>query len=290
MRKKSMQIKFEGQEHQIDANTLINVLIHYQTVITEANKELSGGAMTIELRVNAIEKGSFIIDVSVVESLLKQVFSKDSIEYLAALAAVIGGVYKAYKKLKGKPADNEEEKAAISIEDKKNKSTIIINKTIVNVYNQRSTREAISKSIEASDADPTVTGLSVNVDDKLTPITFKKEEFHDYIYSDFDSETLMPDEQAEVVETVLTIIGLNFELGSRWQFMFNGFKIPMIVKDGALMQKIDEGERFGKGDAIRVKLKIVKRYNHQYKAYENKSYKIVEFMEHILAPSQKKLF
>nr|WP_320059547.1 hypothetical protein [uncultured Bacteroides sp.] len=290
MRKKSMQIKFEGQEHQIDANTLINVLIHYQTVITEANKELSGGAMTIELRVNAIEKGSFIIDVSVVESLLKQVFSKDSIEYLAALAAVIGGVYKAYKKLKGKPADNEEEKAAISIEDKKNKSTIIINKTIVNVYNQRSTREAISKSIEASDADPTVTGLSVNVDDKLTPITFKKEEFHDYIYSDFDSETLMPDEQTEVVETVLTIIGLNFELGSRWQFMFNGFKIPMIVKDGALMQKIDEGERFGKGDAIRVKLKIVKRYNHQYKAYENKSYKIVEFMEHILAPSQKELF
>ncbi len=285
-----MQIKFEGQEHQIDANTLINVLIHYQTVITEANKELSGGAMTIELRVNAIEKGSFIIDVSVVESLLKQVFSKDSIEYLAALAAVIGGVYKAYKKLKGKPADNEEEKAAISIEDKKNKSTIIINKTIVNVYNQRSTREAISKSIEASDADPTVTGLSVNVDDKLTPITFKKEEFHDYIYSDFDSETLMPDEQTEVVETVLTIIGLNFELGSRWQFMFNGFKIPMIVKDGALMQKIDEGERFGKGDAIRVKLKIVKRYNHQYKAYENKSYKIVEFMEHILAPSQKELF
>lgn len=285
-----MQIKFEGQEHQIDANTLINVLIHYQTVITEANKELSGGAMTIELRVNAIEKGSFIIDVSVVESLLKQVFSKDSIEYLAALAAVIGGVYKAYKKLKGKPADNEEEKAAISIEDKKSKSTIIINKTIVNVYNQRSTREAISKSIEASDADPTVTGLSVNVDDKLTPITFKKEEFHDYIYSDFDSETLMPDEQTEVVETVLTIIGLNFELGSRWQFMFNGFKIPMIVKDGALMQKIDEGERFGKGDAIRVKLKIVKRYNHQYKAYENKSYKIVEFMEHILAPSQKKLF
>jgi len=290
MRKKSMQIKFEGQEHQIDANTLINVLIHYQTVITEANKELSGGAMTIELRVNAIEKGSFIIDVSVVESLLKQVLSKDSIEYLAALAAVIGGVYKAYKKLKGKPADNEEEKAAISIEDKKSKSTIIINKTIVNVYNQRSTREAISKSIEASDADPTVTGLSVNVDDKLTPITFKKEEFHDYIYSDFDSEALMPDEQTEVVETVLTIIGLNFELGSRWQFMFNGFKIPMIVKDGALMQKIDEGERFGKGDAIRVKLKIVKRYNHQYKAYENKSYKIVEFMEHLLAPSQKELF
>lgn len=57
MKTKSMQIKFEGQEHQIDANTLINVLIHYQTIITEANKELGGGSKNIELKVNAFEKG-----------------------------------------------------------------------------------------------------------------------------------------------------------------------------------------------------------------------------------------
>ena len=66
MKTRRMQIVFEGQSNQIDANTLINVLIHYQTVITEANKELGGGAKTIDLKVNAIEKGSFIIDVSLV--------------------------------------------------------------------------------------------------------------------------------------------------------------------------------------------------------------------------------
>lgn len=100
----------------------------------------------------------------------------------------------------------------------------------------------------------------------------------------------MPTECIEVVEAILTIIALNFEPGSRWQFIYNGFKIQMIVKDDALMKKIDEGERFGKGDAIRVKMKIVKRYNPVYNAYENKSYKIVEFLEHILAPSQKRMF
>lgn len=56
------------------------------------------------------------------------------------------------------------------------------------------------------------------------------------------------------------------------------------------MQKIDEGERFGKGDAIHVKMRIVKKFNHVYNAYENKSYKIVEFIEHIEAPKQNKLF
>ena len=96
--------------------------------------------------------------------------------------------------------------------------------------------------------------------------------------------------QEEIVDTLLTIIALNFERGSRWQFIYNGFKIPMIVKDDALMNKIEEGERFGKGDAIHVKMKITKRYNPQYKAYENKSYKIVEFLEHIEAPRQPELF
>lgn len=123
------------------------------------------------------------------------------------------------------------------------------------------------------------------------PVVFDKKDFKKYIYDDFDSEKEdMPTECIEVVEAILTIIALNFEPGSRWQFIYNGFKIQMIVKDDALMKKIDEGERFGKGDAIRVKMKIVKRYNPIYNAYENKSYKIVEFLEHILAPSQKRMF
>lgn len=282
-----MQIKFEGQEHQIDANTLINVLIHYQTIITESNKELGGGTKNIELKVNAFEKGSFVVDVSVIESLFKQVFSGDSMSYLSNLCGVVGRVFAAYKILKGKPAKTEDEKSEISIKGDSN--TTIINSTIINVYNQRVVREAISKSIETSDSDVNVEGLSINCKD-VPPVTFKKQEFKEYIYTDFENESSMPDEQIEIVDTVLTIIGLNFEAGSRWQFMFNGFKIQMIVKDDALMQKIDEGERFGKGDAVRVKLKIVKRYNPQYKAYENKSYKIVEFLEHILAPSQRSLF
>ena len=283
-----MQIVFEGQNSQVDANTLINVLIHYQTVITEANKELGGGSKTINLKINAIEKGSFIIDVSLVES-IKEVFTGGTMGYLADLCAVVGGVYGAYKLLKGRPAKTEQDQKAIQIENKSSKANTIINKTIINVYNQPVTREAISKSIETADSDPNVEGFRVDSGgDKST--TFKKDDFKQYIYDDFDEENEILSEKQEIVDAILTIIALNFESGSRWQFIYNGFKIPMIVKDDALMKKIDEGERFGKGDAIHVKMKIVKRYNPQYNAYENKSYKIVEFLEHIEAPKQQKLF
>lgn len=282
-----MKIKFEGQTHQIDANTLINILIHYQSVITEANKELSGGAKAIELKVNAFEKGSFVVDVSIVESLIKQVFSGDTVEYLANLGAVVGGVFAAYKMLKGKPAKSEEEKKAITINI--NNNNIVVNHTIVNVYNQPLVREAVSKSIETADADANVDGLVVDSDGQK-PVVFKKKDFKDYIYDDFDLENAIPTEISEETEAKLTIIGLNFEPGSRWQFIYNGFKIQMIVKDDALMKKIDEGERFGKGDSIRVKMKITKRYNPTYNAYENKSYRIVEFIDHILAPKQNNIF
>lgn len=289
MRIKRMKIKFEGQTHQIDANTLINVLIHYQSVISQANKELSGGTKNIELKINALEKGSFVIDVSIVENLISNIFSNETVTYLASLSSIVGGVIGAYRILKGKPAKTKEEKDAITFNI--NKDNVTINQTIINVYNQQVVREAISKSLETADADNNVEGMTFDSGNELAGITsFTKEEFKDYIYTDFDQENQMPDERIEIVDALLTIIALNFEPGSRWQFMYNGFKIQMIVKDDALMKAIDEGARFGKGDAIRVKMKIVKRYNSTYKAYENKSYKIVEFLEHLIAPSQKEIF
>ena len=253
-------------------------------MVNEANRELSGGSKNIELKINAIEKGSFVIDVSVVESTIKHIFSGESLTYLASLYAVVDGTHKLYKWFKGKPIKTEQ--------DKESAKTVIGNaeyNVTINVYNQQPVREAISKSIETANEDANVEGFSVDCGEK-EPTVFEKKDFKDYIYTDFDEENKIPNEQEEIVDAVLTIIALNFEAGSRWQFIYNGFKIQMIVKDDALMKKIDEGERFGKGDAIKVKMKIVKRYNPLYKAYENKSYKIVEFVEHIEAPKQPNIF
>ena len=68
-----MQLEFEGQTHSIDANTLVNILIHYQSVVTEANKQLSGGAREVTLKVNALKQGSFVVDVSVAQNIVEQV-------------------------------------------------------------------------------------------------------------------------------------------------------------------------------------------------------------------------
>lgn len=280
-----MQLKFEGQTSSIDAGTLINVLMQYQSVAQEANRIYGGGAQEIKIQVNAIKKGSFIIDLEIVQNVIQQLFSKASVEYIVALTGIITFSYKAYKKLKGKPIKTED--------DKKKISSLSVNGDMnvnINVYNSRATREAISKSIQAADDDASVEGFSVKDKEDNVIVTFSRDEFKEYKYDDFDTEEDVHEERIVDSEATLIIVGLNFEKGSRWQFMYDGFKIPIVVKDDALMRKIDEGERFGKGDSIRVKLRKIQKYNKEYRAYENKSYKIIEFYEHIIPPQQAELF
>lgn len=286
-----MKIKFEGQQHSIDANTLIGVLTHYQTIIAEANKSFSGGSRQVSLNINAVEKGSFVIDVSIIQTLIEQIFSHDNVTYVASLTAIVGGIVGAYKKLKGRPAKTDEDKSSIRVSINADVSTDIsvINQNIVNIYNQPIVREAISKSIEMVNEDPNVDGLSIAATDNGIT-TFTKAEFADYIYDDFDKEDAMPDERTLEKNAAMTIVGLNFEKGSKWQFVYDGFRISMIVKDDALMEQIDHGERFGKGDLIRVKLRIIQKYNKEHRAYENKSFKIVEFYEHVIPQKPQNMF
>ena len=283
-----MQIELQGQEHCIDANTLVNILIHYQFIVTEANKQLSGGARKVSLQVNALKQGSFIIDVSVVQNAFSQLFSQNTVGYVADLCGAVGGVYALYHKFKGRPVKTKEEKdEALSI---KIGDDVNINAYTINIYNQPPVREAVSKSMETANEDASVEGFTVKGDKGGTCAEFGREEFKDYIYDSFDTEDDIPDERTIDEDTTLVIVGLNFEPGARWQFMYNGFKIAITVKDDALMQKINEGERFGKGDAVRVKLRRVQHYNKNYRTYENKTYKIVEFYEHIIPQKPLDMF
>ena len=66
--------------------------------------------------------------------------------------------------------------------------------------------------------------------------------------------------------------------------------VAMNVKNDALAKAIDEGARFGKGDVLRVKLRIIKEYVPDAGTYRDSSLKIVEFYEQIRAERQGNLF
>ena len=85
------KIKFDGQQHQVDAQVLISSLIHTTTVIQELNKHYHTGKK-IEIKVKALEKGSFLVHIELLETALeslKTLLTKDSILFAAE---IIGGL------------------------------------------------------------------------------------------------------------------------------------------------------------------------------------------------------
>ena len=64
------KIKFDSNKHQIDANTLINSLLHITNITQEVNRELVTDRK-IEIKVNAFKEGSFLVHIILETSLIK---------------------------------------------------------------------------------------------------------------------------------------------------------------------------------------------------------------------------
>lgn len=73
-------------------------------------------------------------------------------------------------------------------------------------------------------------------------------------------------------------------------FFYDDKKISISNKDETLLLLINNGARFGKGDAIRVKLQKKQRWLNDIRVFKTYAYKIEEFHEHIKAPTQGNLF
>ena len=144
---RQMRIVFDGPQ-SIDANTLVNVLIHYTNVVKMVSEEYDGGAHRVSINVDTPKRGSFIIDMSLVDK-FKGVFSGENVAWMAGIVTIVGGAYKAYKIMRGRKAETEEDKERITVNAPTN-----IRNCIINVYNRPETRQAISKSMETMEIWP----------------------------------------------------------------------------------------------------------------------------------------
>ena len=291
MENNALRLTFGGEAHHIDTNTLIAELTHVTTVLNMVNRELGDGSREIKINVNAIEKGSFVIELGVVESFLKTIFSSNNIEYVAAVTTVATAVYKLYQKYKGRKVATENKDEAVSIVNSQGNilsmnGNVTIEK-IVNIYNNTTTREAISSGIRAAREDGNIE--SINISDNCQSVKYEKDEFDDLEYDDFVKEEASHEPKYEEKDAVLTIKQLNFEKGNQWKFYWDGIEIKLKVSEGALFKQIENGARFGKGDKIKVRLRINKVWNDNYSCYENKGYSIEEFYELIQQNVQGKM-
>ena len=130
------KIKFDGQQHQIDAQILISSLIHTTTVIQELKKHFNTGKK-IEIKVKALEKGSFLIHIQLLETALdslKNLLTKDNIIFATSIIGGLVGLIELKKHLRGKKPKEIKTECSKTIIINQNNNRLNINTNIFNVY------------------------------------------------------------------------------------------------------------------------------------------------------------
>ncbi len=159
-----LKLKFDGESHQIEAKTLINSLTHFTSVVEQANSEIKS-SKKIEIKINANQPGSFIVDLFIGTSpVLGQagaiIFNQETLSYTNNLIKLVVSLYNMHKFLDGKkPKGTETVDGSLKVENIHGDVTIIDKRTF-NIYqNNNNVRASISSGFQTLDRDAKVQGL-----------------------------------------------------------------------------------------------------------------------------------
>ena len=283
------KIKFDGEQHQINANLLVNNLIHMTSIIQELNRNLDSGKQ-VEVKIKALEKGSFLIHIDLVETALttlKNLLTRENVETAGYIIAGVVGLIEVKKHLRGKePKSKEVSGDKIKIENEKGE-VLYVQNFVQNIYeNNTIIKDALSQSFETLENDSSITGYEITDKNEKPLVRVDREEFE---YISVKSEEVLEGEKNIVISASLNIIRPSFDEKLKSDFYYKGNKISVKIKDKNFQKRIDEGEQFAKGDVLEVEMEIKQVFIPAVNTFVNKSYKINRIIKHIGRNEQSKL-
>jgi len=283
------KIKFDGEKHQIDANLLVNNLIHTTTIIQELNRNLDSGKR-IEIKIKALEKGSFLIHIDLIETVLdglKNLLTRENADTAGAIISAFVGLIELKKFLKGKePKSKESSGNKVKIENDKG-DVIYVENFVQNIYqNNTIVKDALSQSFETLENDSSITGYEVTDKNEKPLVRVDRNEFE---YMSLKSDEILDGERITTIAATLNIIRISFEDKLKSDFYFKGNKISVKINDPEFYERVDKGESFAKGDILEVELEIKQVFESSVNTFINKSYKVNRIIRHIGRNEQSKL-
>ena len=283
------KIKFDGESHQIDANILVNSLIHTTSIIQEINRNLDSGKR-IDVNIKALSKGSFLIHIDLAETVLntlKNLLTKDNIETAGTIIGTFVGLIELKKFLKGdEPVKKVREGNKVKIENEKGE-VIYVENFVQNIYeNNTIVKDSLSKSFETLEDSDSITGFEVTDRNENPLVRVDKSDFQSMSKK---SDDILEGERVSLVSATLNIIRISFEEKYKSDFYYNGNKISVKIKDPDFYKRVDKGESFSKGDTLEVELEVKQVFDNTVNTYINKSYKVVRIIQHIKRNEQSSL-
>lgn len=291
MNKTDFKIIFDSNNHEVDIETLIGNLMHTSNIVQEVNRSLKTDKK-IEVKIKALEKGSFEIHIELVEKLIASLFSNEAVSYGSNIVGVVGGLYAFAKFLGGskpKEVKKQEDKTFVT---NKNGDTTVIHGDVYNIFNEnKNVRNSIAKQFQVLDNNDEISGFKFESKTEKTHI--QKQEFK-AISTKLDAlDEVNEKPLSEVIkDKKLFILRPSFSKDLKWDFIYEGQKIAAKMDDESILEAIDNGEKFAKGDYMVADIEVTKFYDSDYDLHmiTKDSYKILRYKEHIKSDKQGKLF
>lgn len=289
--KDTFVISYDGELHSVEANTFANSIVALSRIIEEINYLLSPDTK-VEIRIEAIDKGSFKPTIRVCKKLWNKVApflpeKNNAVPIFISLLALF-----AQKNSKDIITINEKE---VVIE--KANSKIIIPRMVYDdaerIKNQKNLKSEIASSFDILANDPSISGFTIQKDlkDKVFPFQTKREDFQYFVNIGSTTEDLEENKRKIVEEANLQLIKVILEKGRRkWEFAWKGIKISASVSDDKFWNKMASGQvSIKQGDSIKANLQIIQVLDPYSKVFFNESYEVVEVIEYIKSIEQGRL-
>lgn len=280
-----VKIIYEGQHHQMDLDTLLLSLLHFYELLKSASEEISPGEK-IEVKIDATEKGSFEVFLSLCSEIPKGLFSSltwDNLEKLGLIVSFVGGFLQLKKFLRGKKPENIQSNNSVTIITYGN-STINVPDRVYNFYkgNQKA-NEHVENLFDKLVERPEIEGLAIEAENMK--IFHAKSE--DFFGMSQKNELMQENQRTRVERADVSILKVVFQKNRKWEFIYLGNKISAEIIDEEFWNKINtSGVRFGKGDIFSVELEITQTFDHDANTYLNKGYRVIRVLDYKQRPRQ----
>jgi hypothetical protein len=276
--------RFEGEGIKLE--TLIENLTSFRAITEEAFEHTTVDKK-LEIVVRGIPPRSVVIDsvIRLYENLQQvHIFGDTLVSNATELGAVVVGIYKLVVFLSGRRPNKVTKLNGKRIKIVNHKGEVnVFDLTGATIYlRDNKLRDLLAKLFEKLENDKGVEAFEVQDRKGGNKVRAGRNEFRAISRRDVEEEE--SDNRVEYVtkeKVKLPVVFFDLEFQKHWGFYFNGRKINAKIKDDVLRELTEEGERFGKGDALIVDLEIKREHDDLLDFYVDKGFTVTKFHEHI---------
>lgn len=283
-------VVFDGPaltEGQMSVRDLAPALLALGELFAEASVIAYPGREPVALNIQATDKGSFdvnlILHVKDAWDAIADIFTSDAATALANLTAVVtgaAGVLTLIVSVRRRVIKSRDQlpsgQIRITLEDG---TSIEVPASVLALYDSLHIRVTAAEVVEPLGREG-IDEIRFRTDDGLPMARIGAADAREFDIDEPADEALSDD----VVQTYVSIATAAFIEGNKWRLSSGDQTFYASVDDPAFVERVNQGERFAKGDMLQVQMRVVQSHGPSGLQTQRS---IVKVLEHI--PRERQL-